>query len=190
MLLACLVLSVWVMAQEPPEHKPFKVDLGLGMGSQPALPAGLLLYLEPSYAVARSVQVGLKFEQAILSMRVIGSMALTGNYYVNRRSNVRFFVGGGLSYFNTTASGGCDPGPESTKTVRSTKHGGALVRTGIDFFHFRLGVEYNFVPSTYVSAVNANDQATSTVVYKNGYIGFMAGISIGGGKKTAAKTAN
>ncbi|HSZ87031.1 MAG TPA: hypothetical protein VK787_13445 [Puia sp.] len=116
-------------------------------------------------------------------MKNIGWYAITFDYYITPNNLVRTFAGGDYSYFNTNASGGCDPGPTTTQTTRNTKNSGALLRTGFEEDHFRLSLEYNFVPSIYVSAVDRNGEKTSTVIYKNGYFGIKASVSIGGGRK-------
>ena len=170
-------------AQANQDFKPFKVDIGLGGAAQPYQPGGLLIYMEPSYSFTDYFKTGIRLEQAILSMKDIGSSALTFDYYFTNNDVFRPFAGGGFGYYNTSAYGGCDPGPTTIKTVRNTKNSGAFLRTGFEVGHFRLGIEYDFVPSTYVSAVNAEGHATSTVIYKNGYFGFKAGICIGGGRK-------
>jgi len=170
-------------AQTSPAFKPFKVDAGFGIGEQSSEPPGFLLFLEPSYCFANKYKAGIRFEQAILSMKSIGSSAITFDYYITSGTAIRTFAGGGYSYFSTTVSGGCDPGPGTAQIVRNTKKSGALLRAGFELYHFRLSMEYNFVPSTYVSAVSQDGEATSTVIYKNGYLGIKGSISIGGARK-------
>jgi hypothetical protein len=58
-----------------------------------------------------------------------------------------------------------------------------MIRIGVESNHFRFGMEYNFVPATYVTAVGATEQNSSTVIYKNNYFALKVGILIGGGKK-------
>jgi hypothetical protein len=116
-------------------------------------------------------------------MKQIGSYALTFDYYIPGTKRFRFFMGTGYCHFNTTGTGGCDPGPTSTKTVSRTGSWGALFKTGFEVFHFRLGIEYNLVPTTHVSMTDINGQNISTSTYKNTYFGFKAGLFIGGGIK-------
>lgn len=170
-------------AQSNQFFNPFKVDIGFGVAAQPSQPDGLLIYMEPNYSFSDYFKAGIRLEEAILSMKDIGSSALTFDYYFTNNHAFRPFAGGGFGYYTTSAYGGCDPGPTTIKTVRKTKNSGAFLRTGFEVGHFRLGIEYDFVPTTYVSAVDAEGHATSTVIYKNGYFGFKAGICIGGGRK-------
>src|ERR1700693_1320169 len=126
--LTCLIFSNITTAQSGQIYKPFKVDIGIGTTIQSAQLNGLLFYMEPSYTFAEKFTTGIRFEQAILSMKNIGSSALTFDYYFFDRHNFRVFAGGGYSYYNTTSSGGCDPGPTTTQIIRSTKNSGGLVR--------------------------------------------------------------
>jgi hypothetical protein len=182
-LITCMGFAKMTIAQNAQFFKPFKVDIGFGATVQPSQPAGFLGFIEPSYCFAGRFKTGVRLEQVHLSMKDIGSTALTVDYYFTASPAFRLFAGGGYGYYHTSSSGGCDPGPTTTKTVRSTGNSGAVLRTGFEISHFRFGIEYNFVPSSYVSAVDANGHASSTVVYRNGYFGLKAGVSIGGGKR-------
>jgi hypothetical protein len=181
--LTCLIFSNIATAQSVQIYKPFKVDIGLGTTIENSKLNGLLFYVEPSYTFAEKFSTGIRFEQAMLTMKYIGSSALTFDYYFFNGRGIRMFAGGGYSYYNTTSSGGCDPGPSTTQIIRSTKNSGGLVRIGFDLNHFHLGLEYNFVPSTYVTAIGSDAQNSPTVIYKNNYFALKIGINIGGGKK-------
>jgi hypothetical protein len=171
---AGLIFSKITTAQVGQIYKPFKIDLGMGITN------GLLLYAEPGYTFADKFKTGLRFEYAILSMKQIGSSALTFDYYFNTLHRFRFFAGGGYSLYNTSSTGGCDPGPSASEIARSTGKSGGLARIGFDWHHFHLSMECNFVPSTYVTA-NGNDaQNSPTVVYKNNYFALKLGVSIWG----------
>ncbi len=165
------------------ENKAFKVDLGFAVGQQSPRETGFLMYAEPSYTLAGKYKLGLRLEQGFFPMKQIGSESVSFDYFLYHRKALGLYAGAGLSNFSVVASGGCDPGPGTVNTVRSTKHAGTFVRTGFEFQHFRLGIEYNFIPSTYVSAVNSGSEATGTVIYKNNYLTLKAGVLIGGGKK-------
>ncbi len=182
-LVASLIFSKMATAQLSQTYIPFKVDLGIGTTGQPFDVSGFLFYVEPSYTFANRFKSGLRFEYAILSMKNIGSSALTFDYYFATVHQLRLFAGGGYSLYTTSSNGGCGTGPATTQNYSTTKKPGALARIGFDWDHFHLGMEYNFVPSTYVTA-NGNDvQNSPTVVYKNNYFALKLGVSIGGGKK-------
>jgi hypothetical protein len=178
-----LILSKNVCAQANEVYKPFKIDMGIGTTFQSFELSGFLLYMEPGYTFKGLFKTGMRFEEAVLSMKNIGSVALTFDYYFVRHSGLRLFAGGGFSHYNTSASGGCDPGPNATQITRNSKSSGGLVRIGMEFNHLRFGMEYNMVPSTYVTASGPGDQNGSTVVYKNNYFALKIAMAIGGGKK-------
>src|SRR5271154_34082 len=105
--LICLLFSKITSAQVGPIYKPFKIDLGIGTAGQPFNASGIVLYAEPSFTIAERFKPGLRFEFAMLSMKDIGSSALTFDYYFLNKKNFRIFAGGGYSYYATSSSGGC-----------------------------------------------------------------------------------
>ncbi len=173
-LIAGLIFSKITTAQVGQIYKPFKIDIGMGITN------GLLVYAEPSYTFAGKFKTGLRFEDAIMSMKNIGSSALTFDYYFLTTHRLRLFAGGGYSLYTTSSNGGCDPGPSTTEIVRSTGKSGGLARLGFDWHHFHLSMEYNFVPSTYVTAIGNDAQNSPTIVYENNYFALKLGVSIWG----------
>lgn len=182
-LAASLIFSKITTAQISQIYKPFKIDIGMGTTGLPFDANGFLLYTEPSFTFADKYKPGLRFEYAILSMKNIGSSALTFDYYFVTIHRLHLFAGGGYSLYTTSSAGGCDPGPTTTEIIRSTGKSGGLARIGFNWDHFHLSLEYNFVPSTYVAAIGNDAQNSPTVVYKNNYFALKLGVSIGGGKK-------
>jgi hypothetical protein len=182
-LLICVANAGIADAQAYQIYKSFKTDIGFGAAYGVSQPESFLMYMEPSYTFANNYKAGIRLEQSISNMKQIGSYAITFDYYIPRTKGFRAFAGTGYSYFNITGSGGCDPGPTTIKTVSRTGSSGALFRTGLEVFHFRLGIEYNLVPPTHVSMTDLNGQSLSRAVYSNAYFGFKAGLCIGGGKK-------
>jgi hypothetical protein len=178
-----LIISKTSSAQAIQEYKPFKIDMGIGTTFPSFKSDGFLLYIEPAYTFAGLFKTGIRLEEAVMNMKNIASTALTFDYYYVSHSGLRLFAGGGFSRYNTSPSGGCDPGPTTTHFTTSTKSAGGFARIGIEFHHLRLGMEYNMVPSNYVTVSGSGDQTGTTVVYKNNYFAMKIGISIGGGKK-------
>jgi len=183
LVLIYLFLAPKPYAQVSQSITPFKVDLGYGVAFGTPGGKGMLLYLEPSYTIANRYKMGLRFEQALESMKNTGSYGLTFDYYLTSKPSFRLFAGGGYGYYNSNPTGGCDPGYTTTQIITTTKRTGGMLRLGFESAHFRLGLEYNFAPSTYVTVMGSTDQTNSTAVYKNEYLGLKAGILIGGHKK-------
>jgi hypothetical protein len=158
------------------QYKPFTFEMGTGLAIPSSQSSGLLLYLEPGYGIGDRLKVSIRLEAAFLPMKTVASTALTFDYYFVHDQGLRLSAGAGYSYYNEMATGGCDPGPSATGVTSSTNHSGALIRTGIEFNHFRLGLEYNFVPSTYVTAMSADGKNSSTAIYSNSYFAIKIGV--------------
>jgi hypothetical protein len=171
--------------------KPFKVDVSTGY----AIPGGdgakggILFVVEPKYAVIPNLSVGLRFEAAIMArgfadntgqtsevdVKAAGSYLATGDYYFTE-NKVRPFAGLGAGLFSLA---GVSADNNGGSVGASSKFGG-MIRTGVELSHFRLGVEYNLVPSTNVVVFDGNSTYTSKT--KNGYVGIKIGAVIGGGR--------
>ncbi len=182
-LVAGLIFSKITTAQVGQIYKPFKIDVGLGRAGQPFDANGFLLYAEPSFTFADRYKPGLRFEYAILSMKDIGSSALTFDYYFLTHIVFVYSPGVAIVFIQLRLMVAVIRDLPYAEIVRSTRKSGGLARIGFDWHHFHLSMEYNFVPSTYVTAIGNDVQNSPTVVYKNNYFALKLGVSIGGGKK-------
>lgn len=164
------------------EYKPFKVDLGMGYarpqgnGSK----AGVLLYIEPKFNLHDKFSVGLKTEATAMARGYVGidwtaingeaglslSFLATGDYYFTKHL-IRPFIGGGAGIYNLVGVNGTLANGGSVSIPAVTKFGG-MGRAGLEIWHIRAAVEYNFVGKTN----NIN----------NNYLGLKVGIVLGGGK--------
>lgn len=165
--------------------KPFKVDVSAGF----ALPlsggngakGGLLFAIEPKYAVAEQISIGLRFEGAIMARAVIdngtevigeaqgnGSYLLTGDYYFNN-NNFRPFLGAGVGLFNVAGAAVNSNDPLQEDDVYTENNFGGMIRGGFEAGHFRFGIEYNIAGKTSFSP-------------NNDYLGFKLGVCFGGGR--------
>jgi hypothetical protein len=195
----CLFLSFGIMmsfaSMAQAELKPFKVDVSLGY----AIPGGdgakggILFAVEPKYAVMNTVAVGLRMEGAIVarfsgydldgnvnnaSVKASGSYLLTGDYYFMKSYSFRPFAGVGLGLFSLASA----EVNSSSEGVSSSSKFGEMVRIGMEMSHFRIGFEYNIVPTTtFTGFDNSGDPAT--LKSKNSYIGIKLGVCIGGGRR-------
>lgn len=188
-----LFLTISLLAQDKFEiqhhYKPFKVDFGMGYarpqgkGSK----AGVLLYIEPKHNLMDRIALGLRTEatamargyadregtqfsangEAGLSLSFLG----TADYYFTNRL-VRPYIGAGAGIYNlvgvelTSNNGGSGAIPAETKF-------GGIARVGVEIWHIRAGLEYNFVAKT--GQIN------------NNYLGLKIGIVLGGGIKDQYK---
>jgi outer membrane protein W len=110
-----------------------------------------------------------------VDVKAAGSYLATADYYLTENT-VRPFAGAGVGIFSL-ASASAD---NNSGSVGASSKFGGLVRAGVEISHFRLGVEYNLVPSTTVTVFDGSSTYESKA--KNGYIGIKIGAVIGGGK--------
>jgi len=188
-----LLLAGFVIANAQQEFKPFKVDLSTGY----AIPGGkgakggVLFVAEPKYAVIPNLSVGLRFEIAVMArgqadaagnvasvdVKAAGSYLLTGDYYFIQNT-VRPFAGAGVGLYSLAAA-------SANNTTASASAGskfGEMVRAGVEISHFRIGLEYNIVPSTEATTIDATSGEEYTTKMKNSYMGIKLGFTIGGGR--------
>jgi len=189
------IVSFSAIAQSDSDLKPFKVDVSLGY----AIPAGsgakggVLFAIEPKYAVMSQLAVGLRMEAAVIArfsgydadgyptnthVKAAGSYLATGDYYFSDNYSFRPFAGAGAGIFTLAAA---EINSNEEAISGGTKFGG-MIRGGIEMSHFRLGVEYNIVPTTKFSGFDTNGDP-ATLTSKNSYLGIKLGVCIGGGRR-------
>ena len=185
LLLLLSSLFVYGFSQEKKEtekriFKKFKTDVSLGYAIQQGAAqttgtkGGALFAIEPKYAVLDVLAIGLRMEAAVTanldqtgnsssSARANLSYLITGDYYFTNKK-FRPFGGVGAGMF-TTASVNDKTMINSMKDIPQITKFGFMARTGFEYGHLRMGIEYNFVPD------------------KAGYLGIKLGVCIGGGRK-------
>jgi len=199
-LLAIVILSSTISlsakGQDAVNLKPFKVDLSVGY----AIPGGegtkggIVLAVEPKYAVIPNLAIGLRMEGAIIAkfsgydedgnamntkVKAAGSYLATGDYYFTNNYALRPFAGVGAGIFSLA---GIEVNSSSENISGGSKFGG-MVRGGIEAGHFRIGLEYNIVPKTTFEGYDSNGNFVTGLTSSNNYIGIKIGAFIGGGRK-------
>lgn len=152
--------------------KKFKVDVSLGYAKPQSsdTKAGVVFAIEPKYAVLEQLSVGIRMEGAGLAsidangekgkVRILASYLATSDYYFTN-NKFRPFAGAGAGIFSMASidiEGTNESIPVSSKF-------GFMARTGFEYGHLRLGLEYNFLKE------------------KAGYFAIKIGACIGGGRK-------
>jgi len=199
-LLAIVILSSTISlsakGQDAVNLKPFKVDLSVGY----AIPGGegtkggIVLAVEPKYAVIPNLAIGLRMEGAIIAkfsgydedgnamntkVKAAGSYLATGDYYFTNNYALRPFAGVGAGIFSLA---GIEVNSSSENISGGSKFGG-MVRGGIEAGHFRIGLEYNIVPKTTFEGYDSNGNFVTGLTSSNNYMGIKIGAFIGGGRK-------
>ena len=198
--LALFILSATISlsskGQDAVHLKPFKVDLSIGYAipGGEGVKGGIVLALEPKYAVIPNLAVGLRMEGAIIAkfsgydedgnalntkVKAAGSYLATGDYYFTNNYALRPFAGAGAGIFSLA---GIEVNSSSENISGGSEFGG-MVRAGIEAGHFRLGLEYNIVPKTTFEGYDSNGNYVTGLTSSNNYIGIKIGACIGGGRK-------
>ena len=175
-----MVCGVAISAQSQ-DFAPFRVDGGVGYGIPftDGFDGGVLLYLEPKYAVTNNISVGARWEGSLFAGASIGgekasaklnsAFMATGDYYFNS-NKFRPFAGLGLGAYSMAGASidSSIPGVGSTSVeVEGTTSFAALLRAGFDFSHLRVAASYNIAFA---------EKSFS-------FLGITVGFYIGGGKK-------
>jgi hypothetical protein len=192
LIAAATILCCSAIAQS--NLKPFKLDMSVGY----AIPAGqgakggVLFVIEPKYAVIPSLSLGLRLEGVVIArfsgfdpegnpntvnVEAQGSYVATGDYYFTNNYAVRPFAGGGMGLYRIA---GVEVTSGTEGVSASSKFGG-MIRAGVELSHFRMGIEYNIVPSTTFSGYDMNGNP-ATLTAKNSYLGLKLGVCFGGGR--------
>lgn len=190
-LLFLSLLALLTGSASAQEFKPFKVNTSLGYAkpSGAGSTGGILLSLEPRYGLNDRVDLGLRYELALMDRAYTldnlpgnsetkgsSSFMFTGNYLLSD-SNFRPFIGAGVGVFTVVGvsfsegSGGVSGG---TKL-------GAMARAGFKAGHFAVGAEYNLVPSS-TGLLTSSSAVIQRYKSPNSYLGIKIGFDIGGGR--------
>ena len=187
--LAILATGIFTAIAQDGERifKKFKGDVSLGyaapLGS--AVHGGIVFAMEPKFALMDKLSIGLRMEGAVFgdfsnayfaqTANGTDSYLATADYYFSTNYSFRPFAGAGTGVFILKSD------MSNYGRTTATKFGG-IVRLGAEVKHFRLGIEYNFVPDTYLNDYNTYP-GTATTKSKNSYIGIKAGFCFGGGPR-------
>lgn len=175
-----IVAAIFANAQTELTFKPFKVDIALGyaLPSGSGSKAGVLVAIEPKYALNDNLTLGLRMETAVTAQGTVanneikdgdvkasGSYLATADYYFNT-NRFRPFVGAGAGlYTNASAELSEQTTSEDVQKARSF---GFAPRAGFEFGHFRAAIEYN------VAGKSGN--------LNHNYLGIKLGFFLGGGR--------
>ena len=166
-----------------------KIRGGLNLGfCIPKGGIGVALDAQLGYNLKDNMNIGIKYGLAAMakidpsgesgSVSANNNILGTFSYYFNSgEGSFVPFVGGGIGIYTL---GSITVGSEYS--IELGPRPGILLTTGFEASKFRLGLEYNIVPS---SAVKFNGSGTPTIEnnsVKNSYLAITAGFYIGGGK--------
>jgi outer membrane protein W len=172
----------------------FQMDLGAAVPKNGGI--GALINLEPQILVKSNLAIGLRIGAAGLAkdvtyydlsedyegeVSVNSSLTGTVNYYFNNGSSrVAPYVGAGFGYFalSSVKIDDTDITEDEVGNLEADFAWAPMVRAGIELGKFRIGAEYNFVPTSNLQNVNGDVIGEAI----NQYFGFTLGFFVGGGR--------
>ena len=167
------------------EQGRFRGSINVGYAI-PTGGGGIATDIQFGYNLLDNMTVGIKWGGALMGrvtpddeggdITFNNSYLATLTYFFNDGSS-RFapFAGLGLGMFPTASFGA---GDGNLRVAGGNKFGGMLT-AGFEFGSFRLGVEYNLIPSSDVTYAGVTPARTSI---PNSYFGVTIGFVIGGGR--------
>ncbi len=184
LLLSCsLSLKAQYEEYESSVYRKWKVDgmIGYARPQGAGTKTGFLLNIEPKYNITDQITTGLRIEGAAMArgyvdvtgVRFNGEAGLnlsfvpTVDYYFTQ-TLARPFLGTGAGVYNLV-SAEVNAGNTTTIQIPSVTKFGFLLRGGVEIWHIRTAIEYNFIGKT----GNIN----------NNYLGLKIGFVIGGGPR-------
>lgn len=172
----------------------FQMDLGAAIPKEGGI--GALVNLEPQILIKDNLAFGLRFGVAGLAKDVTyyniqedfdgevsanASISGTLNYYFNNgNSRVAPYIGAGFGYYalSNIEIEDTNIDDDDIGDLEASFAWAPMIRAGVELGKFRLGAEFNFVPSSDLQ--NVSGQVVGEAV--NQYFGFTLGFTLGGGR--------
>lgn len=175
----------------------FRIGMDLGAAIPKGGGIGALVNLEPKVNLNNNMNVGIRFGVAGLAKDVTyydviedyegeisGNVSVTGtfDYYFNKgASNVAPYIGAGFGYYALSSiqinSDDFDT-PDNFGDLEADFKWAPMVRAGVELGKFRMGAEYNFIPTSNLQNTSGNVIGEAI----NQYFGFTLGFYVGGGR--------
>ena len=194
-----LIIAIFMLAcvQEVAAQRAggfrFQMDFGAAIPKDGGI--GALVNLEPQILVKSNLAFGIRFGVAGLAKEVVyfndpeeyegeigGNASIVGtlNYYFNKgNSRVAPYIGAGFGYYGfSNLDIDSSDVPEELGDLEADFAWAPMLRAGVELGKFRLGAEYNFVPSSDLQNISGTIIGTAV----NEYFGFTLGFFLGGGK--------
>ena len=176
-------------------QKKGSIRVGLDLGYVPTGGGGGgMLSIEPKYNIKDNMNVGLRLGGAGIAKDIQndsnatsaevsanGSLVGTYDYYFHKSgsgSSLAPYIGGGIGYYSLANVKVDDTSNSSEISPAVSGVMGGLIRGGLEWAGFRMGLEYNFIPDSDLEDLNGDKVGTA----KNAYLGIHIGFFIGGGK--------
>lgn len=195
-LFAVLVILLVAQTTYAQRAGGFRLQMDLGAAVPKNGGIGALVNLEPQILIKNNLAFGLRLGVAGLAKDVTyydisedyegevsanASVAGTLNYYFNNgNSRVAPYIGAGFGYYALSSIDleSTDINEDEVGNLEADFAWAPMVRAGVELGKFRIGAEYNFVPTSNLQDISGNVIGEAV----NEYFGFTVGFYVGGGK--------
>ncbi|WP_111672762.1 outer membrane beta-barrel protein [Algoriphagus litoralis] len=193
-LLSVLIALVAIQTAYAQQAGRFRYQMDLGFAAPKNGGIGALVHVEPQVLLLDNLALGLRMGATGMVKDVTyfeipddydGELAAnlsvsgTANYYFKlNKGNLAPYVGAGFGYYalgNVEVQGDHF---EDAENLQANFAWAPMVRLGVELNKFRLGAEYNFVPSSNLQNVSGEVIGRAT----NEYFAFTLGFFVGGGR--------
>lgn len=195
-LLTIFVLFLFIHTAYSQEAGKFRFQMDLGVAAPQDGGIGALVNFEPQVLVTKNLTVGLRMGVAGLAKDVTyysipddydgelsanTSISGTLNYYLNNgNSRVAPYIGAGFGYYalSNIDIEDSDIDEDEVGDLKANFAWAPMIRAGVELGKFRIGAEYNFVPTSDLQ--NVSGEVIGRAI--NEYFGFTLGFFVGGGR--------
>lgn len=189
-----ILLSIHTVNAQRAGGFRFQMDLGTAIPKNGGI--GALVNMEPQILLKDNLAFGLRFGVAGLAKDVTyyniqkdyngeisanASISGTMNYYFNNgNSRVAPYIGGGFGYYalSNIEIEDSNIADDEVGNLEASFAWAPMIRAGVELGKFRIGAEYNLIPSSNLQ--NISGQVIGEAV--NQYFGFTLGFFVGGGR--------
>lgn len=195
-LLVILFLFQFISTAYAQRADSFRFQMDLGTAAPKDGGIGALVNLEPQILVMNNLAFGLRLGATGLAKDVVyyeipddyigelagnASVLGTANYYFNYdKGRVAPYIGAGFGYYalSNIDIDDTDIDEDEIGDLKANFAWAPMVRAGVELGKFRIGAEYNFVPTSDLQSVNGEIVGQAI----NEYFGFTLGYFVGGGR--------
>jgi outer membrane protein W len=195
-LFSVLILLLVVQTAYSQQAGKFRYQMDLGFAAPKDGGIGALVNFEPQVLVLDNLALGMRLGVAGLAKDVtyytipedytgeIGanlSISGTANYYFNfGNSKVAPYLGAGFGYYalSNLEIENTDFDRDEVGDLQASFAWAPMLRAGVELDKFRIGAEYNFIPSSNLQNVQGDVIGKAT----NEYFTFTLGFFVGGGR--------
>lgn len=193
-VLSVLIALLVVQTAFSQQAGRFRYQMDFGFAAPKNGGIGALVHVEPQVLVMDNLALGLRMGVTGMAKDVTyfeipddyeGELAAnlsvsgTANYYFKlNKGNLAPFVGAGFGYYALSNIDVEGNGFDDAKNLEANFAWAPMVRMGVELNKFRIGAEYNFVPSSNLQNVSGEVIGEAT----NSYFAFTLGFFVGGGR--------